>query len=350
MIKLFMKLDIHFGRTGWALITILVIGSGMWIEDGTPEAVKLDLQLAELKKQEKIEPFASEAKMNENNPKVVREACGAGRWFPAGKAELQKMVNGFIDQAEVSGLKGRIVGAISPHAGYVYSGKIAGYVFKAIKKQAEEGNAPDTVVILGISHRGGFPGAVLMDGDAITTPLGETALDREAARILMANRDTIKLDYRPHHGEHSAENQIPFVQAELPKAKLVVALIGDHNPKTLEQLVSGLADLAKQKKILVVASSDMLHDPDYDLVTRTDKATLKITEAMDDKKFLQEWSYDRQIFCGMAPVVVTMRFSAGQGCKKGTVLKYENNGDLHPESRGQWVVGYGAVVFSVPLR
>jgi len=83
-------------------------------------------------------------------------------------------------------------------------------------------------------------------------------------------------------------------------------------------------------------------------VTRTDKATLKIVESMDDKKLLQGWSYDRQIFCGMAPVTVTMRFAAGQECRSGTVLHYENSGDKHPESRGQWVVGYGAVVFLAP--
>jgi hypothetical protein len=189
-----------------------------------------------------------------------------------------------------------------------------------------------------------------MDGDAIATPLGEATLDGEAAKIIMADRDAIKLDYRPHYGEHSAENQIPFVQTALPRAKLVVALIGDHSPQSINQLVSGLDDLARQKKILVVASSDMLHDPDYDLVTRTDKATLKLVEAMDDKQLLQEWGYDRQTFCGMMPVVATMRFASGQDCKKATVLKYENSGEKHPESRGQWVVGYGAVVFNVPVR
>lgn len=297
-----------------------------------------------------LSAYGEEQKMNENNRRIVRAALGAGRWFPDGKAALQKMVNGFIDRAEVGELKGHIVGIISPHAGYVYSGPISGYVFKAIRKQAEEGNAPDTVVILGFSHRGSFPGVALMDGDAITTPLGEAVLDREAAQVLTANRNAIKLDYAPHHGEHSAENQIPFVQAALPKARLVVALMGDHNPQSISQLVSGLDDLAKQKKILVVASSDMLHDPDYDLVTRTDKATLKLVEAMDDKNLLQEWNYDRQIFCGMAPVLVAMRFAAAQKCAQGTVLKYENSGDKHPESRGQWVVGYGAVVFNAPVR
>ena len=293
--------------------------------------------------------IGEDEKMSINSKKTVREALGVGRWFPAGKAELQKMVSGFIDKAEVGALTGTIVGAITPHAGYIYSGKIAGYAFKAIKNQAEKGVAPDTVVILGFSHRGAFPGVALMDGDAVATPLGETKLDKDAAGILAAKRGAIRFDYRPHQGEHSAENQIPFVQVALPRAALVVALIGDHDGKTLEQLADGLAELAAKKKILVVASSDMLHDPDYDLVTRTDKATLKLVEGMDCKKLLQEWSYDRQIFCGMMPVVATMRFAAGLKCQQGTVLKYENSGDMHPESRGQWVVGYGAVVFLAPL-
>lgn len=281
--------------------------------------------------------------MNEN--KTVNVAYGAGRWFPEGKAALQKTVSGYIDQAEAGALTGRIVSAISPHAGYVYSGRISGCVFKAIKKQAESGKAPDTVVILGLSHRGAFPGVALMAGEAIATPIGETPLDREAAALIAARRDAIKIDSSPHRGEHSAENQIPFVQVALPKARIVVALIGDHNAETLDQLASGLSELAGRKKILVVASSDMLHDADYDLVTRVDKATLKTVEAMDDRKLLQDWNYDRQTFCGIAPVVVAMRFASARGCRRGTVLRYMNSGDIVPESRGQWVVGYGAVIF-----
>lgn len=336
------------GKTGFNFVR--GTGSGMWVDDGTPEAKKIDRQLAGRKKQEITVALASEAKMNADKPKIVREAYGAGRWFPDGKAALERMVSNFIDKAETGEIKGRIVGAIAPHAGYVYSGPIAGYVFNAIRKQAQAGNAPDTVVILGFSHRGGFPGVALMDGDAIATPLGETLLDKEAAEILMKGRDVISCNYTPHRGEHSAENEIPFAQVALPKAKLVVALMGDHSDKSIGQLVEGLTELAKSKKILVAASADMLHDPDYDLVTRTDKATLKIVEAMDDKKLLGEWGPDRQVFCGIAPVAVTMRFAAGQGCKQGTTLKYENSGDKHPEGRGQWVVGYGAVVFTAPAR
>ena len=258
------------------------------------------------------------------------------------------MVTGFIRSAEVPKVEGRIVGAIAPHAGYVYSGKVAGFTFRAIRDNAAANNGPETVVLLGFSHRLGFRGIALMDGDAIETPLGEATLDKEAAGVLMAGRPCFVFNSAPHDGEHSAENEIPFVQVALPKAKLVVALVGDHESKTLQDLTSGLNDLAGKKRILVVASSDMLHDPDYALVTNTDKGTLEKVKSMNPDAVLKAWDYSSQVFCGIAPVLAVMQFSQAQGCKKATLLHYRNSGDDFPESRGQWVVGYGAVVFAVP--
>lgn len=286
--------------------------------------------------------------MNHKNQQVVRRTQGDGRWFPGDKAALSKMINEYVGAAQVSPIKGRIIGSISPHAGYIYSGPIAGYVFRVIKEQAAKGEVPDTVIILGFSHRGGSRGVALMDGDAVRSPLGEMALDKDAAALLTSNRPSIYLDYAPHNGEHSAENQIPFVQVVLPNARLVVGLIGDHDPKTLNELVGGLVELAKVKKILVIASSDMLHDPDYNLVTRTDQASLKNVAAMKTQELLERWSYENQIFCGMSAVVVTMQFVEKQGCREGILLRYRNTGDDHPDSRGNWVVGYGAVVFPLP--
>ena len=286
--------------------------------------------------------------MNHKNQQVVRRTHGDGRWFPDDKATLSKMINEYIGAAQVSPVKGRIIGAISPHAGYVYSGPIAGYVFRAIKDQVAKGEAPDTVVILGLSHQGGCRGVALMDGDAVRSPLGEMALDKDAAALLISNRPSICLDYAPHNGEHSAENQIPFVQSVLPNARLVVGLIGDHDPKTFNELSAGLGDLAKKRKLLVIASSDLLHDPDYNRVTQTDRASLKNVAAMQTKELLERWSYENQIFCGMSALAVTMRFVEGQGCHEGIVLRYRNTGDDHIESRGNWVVGYAAVVFPMP--
>jgi len=287
---------------------------------------------------------------------VVRKIPGGEHWFPGNKQELDAMVGGAIQDAQVPKVEGRIVAVLAPHAGYVYSGRVAGCAFRAVRDHAGGTNGPETVVILGFSHSQAFDGVALMDGDACQTPLGETPLDKEAAAALIAASRRIAYNYGIHSrvdpqmggAEHSAANQVPFVQKAAPGAKLVIGLIGDHDPATTRELAGALTALAKQKRILVVASTDMLHDPDYDLVTKTDKATLEKVKAMDIQGVLKRWSPSNQVFCGIGPVMAAMQFAESRGCKQGTVLVYRNTGDDHPDSRGQWVVGYGAVVFAVP--
>jgi len=281
------------------------------------------------------------------NASETRKAHGSGRWFPGDGRELKKMVDGYIEKAHPEPVEGRIVAAIAPHAGYVYSGKVAGFTFRAIKDNAQKAGAPETVVVLGFSHRGGFRGVALMDGDGIETPLGRAALDKEAGETLASLSPQIFFNYGPHREEHSAENEIPFVQAALKDSKMVVALMGDHDPQTLDAMVKALNTLSRKKRLLVVASTDMLHDPDYDLVSQTDAKTLEKLSAMDSDGLRKEWGYDKQIFCGIGPVVAAMKFARAQGAKKGSVLYYRNSGDDFPESRGRWVVGYGSAVFAV---
>lgn len=284
--------------------------------------------------------------MNKSEPVVIK-TFGDGRWFPGVSTDLDKMVSGYIDNARIEAkLDAGIVGAVAPHAGFIYSGGVAGHTFRAIKDSAAKFGAPETVIILGFTHRMGFKGVALMDGDEIQSPLGSVPLDRVACKLMCEGSDLIKMDNRPHAGEHSAENELPFVQKALPNAKVVMALSGDHESKTIEELVSALQKVAQQKKILVVASTDLLHDPNYAKVSRTDAKTLESIAKLDEQELLKGWSYDNQLCCGLVPVLAVMRFSKLQGCKNGHVLKYRNSGDDFPESRGSWVVGYGSVVFA----
>ncbi len=146
-------------------------------------------------------------------------------------------------------------------------------------------------------------------------------------------------------GEHSAENEIPFAQIALPHAKLIVALMGDHDESTIRAFSESLHKLASTKKIAVVASTDLLHDSDYEKVTRTDKKTLELMSGLKEAELRAEWSYKHQVCCGIGPVCVLLRFAKLQGRKSGVILKYRNSGDDYPESRGEWVVGYGSVIF-----
>jgi MEMO1 family protein len=289
-----------------------------------------------------------EAAMKPTGEKMVRKTYGDGRWFPGNAKELARDVEGYINAAEVPAVTGRIVSAIAPHAGYQYSGKVAGHTFRAIRDAAKAGRGPQTVVILGFSHRGDFRGIALMDGEAIRSPLGETPLDRASADFLVKKCGRAGYLYPPHVGEHSAENEIPFVQTALPGVPLVVGLIGDHDLAGMRELADALVELSKTRRILVVASTDMLHDSDYRRVTDTDKITVDQFARLDTAALMKRWSYEVQVCCGIAPVGVAMLFAEKMGSKQGTVLRYRNSGDDHPESRGNWVVGYGSVVFTVP--
>jgi hypothetical protein len=293
-------------------------------------------------------PSNEGAIMTTKTAKNVFRALGAGRWYPAVSADLKAAVDGYLSQAHASAVTGRIVAAIAPHAGYIYSGPVAGHTFRAIQLNAGSEAAPETVIILGFSHRSAFEGLALLDADAILTPLGETALDRDAMGTLIKASPRIRYATPPHQGEHSAENEVPFVQTALPHARLVIGLFGDHDPASLDAIARALLGLAEKKKILVVASTDLLHDPDYPRVTRTDQQTLRQIAALDERALLARWQPDSQICCGLMPVLTAIRVAKGAGCAKGTPLYYRNSGDDHPESRGSWVVGYGAMVFTVP--
>jgi AmmeMemoRadiSam system protein B len=277
---------------------------------------------------------------------VIRRATCSGHWYPGSAAALRDAVETCVERADVPRVEGRIVGAISPHAGYQYSGPVAGYTFRAIKDNSASGHTPDTVVILGSTHRIGFRGTALMDGDALYTPLGQLALDADSAASLAGSGVSIELDYGPHAGgEHSAENQVPFVQSVLPGVPAVIGLIGDHAARTLDDLVEALVELSRTRKVLVVASTDLLHDADYDLVSRTDRRTMEQFAALDHAGVLASWRPAEQVCCGLGPVMVAMRFSQKLGADRGVALHYRNSGDDYPESRGEWVVGYGAAVF-----
>ena len=280
-----------------------------------------------------------------SDSEAIRTASGSGRWFPGDPVELERVVGQCVDSADVSGLSRPILGATVPHAGYVYSGPIAGYTYRALRDAAEAGHVPDVVVVLGFCHRGGFKGLALMDGRAIETPLGQVALASSLGDYLAEGNGVIRFDYGPHVGEHSAENQIPFLQSVLPGTPLIVGLMGDRSPATLGTVVERLAALRQRYRVCILASTDLLHDPDYDRVVSADDMTVAQMAALDDEGLLGRWRPDHQVCCGIGPVIVTLRDAVKAGCPGGVVLCSRNSGDEFPESRGQWVVGYASVVF-----
>lgn len=272
---------------------------------------------------------------------------GDGRWFPADGDDLRATVETFITSADASAGDGAALAAgIAPHAGYAYSGGVAGHTYAALRESVRQGNGPELVVVLGFSHRVPFEGVAWLDADAIRTPLGDLAVDRPFIDQVRDRLPGTFLDNRLHAGEHSAENQLPFLQVAAPGVPMAVGLIGGHRAGQPEALARALHAVAAGRRLFVLASTDLLHDPDYERVRESDAHTLRMMERLDSEGLNKAWSYETQVCCGIGPVLAALEMARLAGCRQGRRLFTCNSGDIDPAGRGQWVVGYGAMVFA----
>jgi AmmeMemoRadiSam system protein B len=195
------------------------------------------------------EPSASELPA----PKLaVREPAVAGRFYPADPKALRATVDACLAEAPAAEFKGRLLALIAPHAGYEFSGKVAGCSFKQVRKGAFQ-----RVIVLGPSHYGAFRGFSIMDVGAYATPLGELALDRPACVKLAAHELHVRVDDL-QAPEHSIENELPFLQVALGEFKLVPILVGRLDAGDAEKIAAALREYLTPST-LVVVSSDFTH-------------------------------------------------------------------------------------------
>lgn len=285
----------------------------------------------------------------EINTKLQRKTVGSGRWFESNGTRLKKEVEGYINSAyeKVPEIDEKVIAGLCPHAGFRYSGPTAGYTLAAMKKNAMKHGTPDVCFIIGFSHSKRFEYAAVMDGASITSPIETSIIDHESIELFMKGREKIVCDYRPHNGEHSAENELPFVQCAFPGMKVVIVLVGTHNQNVWKQVSDGLKFVSEKKNICVVASTDMLHDESHELVEKVDRKTMDLTVKMDIDGLNKNWSYENQIYCGISAVIPTMQFCKELGCKKAIELDLTNSEKITGRYNSGWVVGYGACVFVI---
>ncbi len=271
----------------------------------------------------------------------VRAAGVAGSFYPADAAELGTMVDGFLANAAVAEQKGQVIALIAPHAGYPFSGGVAGHGYALLK-----GRPTHRVVVIAPSHYAAFSFTSVFDGDAYVTPLGKVPVDKEFARKLTRLNSEIKLSSQGHirtaeGSEHAVEVQLPFLQRTIGDFQLVPIVMGDHSYPASRALGVALAELVRGTDTLIVASSDLSHYHPYDQAVSMDGKTLNA---------IGEWDYltasdnfEARIWeaCGGAPIVAAMIAAERLGATNARVIKYANSGDVNGD-RGR-VVGYSAV-------
>lgn len=277
------------------------------------------------------------------SPKVYEEVIQpqvAGSFYPKDPDALRAMIKEFFDKAPDITFSDNLLGFMSPHAGYVYSGSVAAIIFKNIPKGRFK-----KVVIIFPSHWQQFRGVLALYQDAYRTPLGDVPIDRDTVKKLIDSDPSIFWRDGLYRREHSGEVILPFLQESMGMGfQIIPLMMGDQNPNMARRLAEILhKELGGEKDILYIASSDMSHYKEYKIANAIDAIALNQIMHLDPDALVGDFSGRRAELCGYGPVLTLMHLSKKKGATNARILKYLNSGDTNGNK--ERVVGYGAVEF-----
>jgi len=270
--------------------------------------------------------------------KNIRKSVIAGTWYPGDPSILTGDIRSYLDKVPEQPVGGPVVGLVSPHAGYGYSGQIAAHGYRLI-----EGRRYDAVVVIGPSHRVLFHGASVWPSGGYETPLGVVPIDSELAGAILGADPVLNSDWKPHAGEHSVEIQLPFLQVVLGTFAFVPVVMGTQDLRTCEAVAGAVFQAAKGKNVLVVGSSDLSHFHTYEQARRLDQAVVDLVQKRDYRGLARELEDGSCEACGGGPMVAAMLVAEKTGARGVKVLRYANSGDVTGERRQ--VVGYLSAAF-----
>lgn len=267
----------------------------------------------------------------------IRKSVIAGSWYPGEPSVLRDEIAKYIQNVPDRELKGDVVGLIAPHAGYVYSGQVAAYAYKLIQRKKY-----DAVILIGPSHRVAFRGVSIYSKGAYETPLGVIPVHEKLADEIK-NLSKMVVDFPAAHlQEHSLEIQLPFLQVVLGCFSFIPIVMGEQNAETCRELAEVIGQVARDRHVLVVASSDLSHFHDYKKATQMDGRILQHIQDDDVEGLLDNLADDKVEACGGGPIVVMMIASHKLGARHTLLLNYANSGDVTGDKSS--VVGYASAV------
>jgi len=267
----------------------------------------------------------------------IRKSVIAGSWYPGEPSVLRGDIARYIQNVPGRELKGDVVGLIAPHAGYVYSGQVAAYAYKLIQRKKY-----DAVILIGPSHRVAFRGVSIYSKGAYETPLGVIPVHEKLANEIK-NLSKMVVDFPAAHlQEHSLEIQLPFLQVVLEDFSFIPMVMGEQNAETCRELADVIGQVAKDRHVLIAASSDLSHFHDYKKAMQLDGRILQHIQDDDVEGLLDNLADDKVEACGGGPIVVMMLASHKLGARHMLLLKYANSGDVTGDKSS--VVGYASAV------
>lgn len=271
---------------------------------------------------------------------MIRNPAAAGYFYPDAKATLQKDVERYLLKVPD---KIKAVGVVSPHAGYPYSGPVAGATLSSVELK-------DTCIIMGPNHTGeGKPFSIMTEG-TWRLPLGDCEIDADLAKSILGSSDYLEEDILAHKREHSVEVQIPFLQVLKGNVKIVPMVIADADVEVYRNIGRSIAGSVKGGySATIIASSDLTHYEPYDIAVEKDKKAMDAIVNLDEEALMKTIrEYDISM-CGYAPTCVMLAAAKELGATKAKVIKYLTSGDTTGDYTA--VVGYGGIaVYRPPLK
>ena len=265
---------------------------------------------------------------------MIRNPAVAGQFYPGSASQLKAMMEMLVEkEAE----KQEVIGLISPHAGYVYSGQIAGATISRIKFK-------DTFIIMGPSHTGrGKPFGIMTEG-VWKTPLGEVEIDSELGKRILDTSEYLQEDHLAHQYEHSIEVQLPFLQYFKPDVRIVPIVLAHTAGSTYKEIGREMAAVIKEsgQEVVIMTSSDMTHYEPYDSAQKKDKQAIDSVLALDEDELLKSVSELDISMCGYAPAVSLIVAAKELGAKGAELVKYQTSGDTSGDYSS--VVGYAGII------
>jgi len=268
-----------------------------------------------------------------NTEKNIRPPAVASMFYPGGTAELRKEVQKYLRNAdteedfpklkksETAELRTLIV----PHAGYIYSGKIAASAYRLLEQ-----NQFKRVLLLGPAHRVWLQGAAFPEADAFQTPLGEITLDKELIEKMLAEFSWISVSDEAHSEEHCLEVQLPFLQETLGDFELLPLVVGETKTEHITEIIQ---QFSEDTETLIVISTDLSHFHDYQTAREIDARTANAIELLEQNRISTEDA------CGAYPLRGAL-LAASQNHWNVHRLGLCNSGDTAGDRAR--VVGYGA--------
>jgi len=271
---------------------------------------------------------------------LEREPAVAGRFYPADPARLAADVTILLqerpDGAEERSAPRRAAGILSPHAGYVFSGAVAGATWAAVE-------VPDRVIVICPNHTGYGAPVSLWPGGDWRTPMGRVAVDQALASALLTS-GLCTADREAHLLEHAIEVQLPFLQARHPGASIAALCLSRLPFDRCEALGRAVAAAARESGALVVASSDMSHYLPAGVARARDQLALKPLLALDAKGLHQVVVRERISMCGFVAATVMLVAARELGATAASLVRYRTSGDVTGDDSS--VVGYAGAVVS----